>query len=164
MERNVETSRPITVGDPWPVVERFLDEPASWLPGPAHELAGGRFRSTIRLGRVTHAVVADVGDARSLAQGWVREVSWTPSSGSGTHLRQTRYLPGFDGNVVLRNPDPDTFELGIVGHYQPPFGVVGALVDVVGLHRAAEVTLDELAEDIVARLEALSETQAVASR
>ncbi|MBW3662308.1 MAG: hypothetical protein KY469_04335 [Actinobacteria bacterium] len=164
MERNVETSRPILVDDPWPVVERFLDEPASWLPGPAHELAGGRFRSTIRLGRVTHAVVADVGDARSLAEGWVREVGWTPASGRGTHVRQTRYLPGFDGEVVLRNPDPDTLELEIVGHYQPPFGVVGALVDVIGMHRAAEVTVDELAEDIVARLEALSRARVPASR
>jgi hypothetical protein len=163
MERDVETSRPIVVDDPWPVVERFLDEPTSWLPGPAHELAGGRFRSTVRLGRVRHAIVADVGDARSLAEGWVRDLRWTPASGSGTHLHRTSYLPEFEGEVVLRNPDPDTLDLEIVAHYEPPFGIVGALVDVVGMHRAAEVTVDELAQDIVARLEALSRSRVPAS-
>lgn len=146
------SARHVVEGASWPAIERFVSEPETWLPSPAQDLGNGRWRTSVRVGRVRRLVTLDLQSAWTLPDAWVRAVTWTPMAGSGAHEHVAGYLPTFTGRFTLRRGEDAMLVLELEGAYVPPFGRTGAAADLLGLHRAADVTAAELVAEIAAGL------------
>jgi hypothetical protein len=60
-------------------------------------------------------------------------------------------FPSFDGGLEIRPDDAGT-ELRLEGHYRPPLGPAGALVNRAVLNRAATASLETLLDRMSAQL------------
>lgn len=63
-------------------------------------------------------------------------------------LREERFFPCFDGMLSLTPVGEDQSELWLQGHYTPPGGRVGRLLDDTVLHGIAQKSLGELLDGI----------------
>jgi hypothetical protein len=85
----------------------------------------------------------------------------TRAGGAGTmtvHWRDARHpdaFPTMSGELRLVEVDKNLTELRLVGEYEPPLGVLGAVGDAVAGHRVVQSTFDELAERLARRIEAV---------
>jgi hypothetical protein len=66
-------------------------------------------------------------------------------------LEQPWLFPTFTGGLEVRSLD-DRAELRLEGHYRPPLGAAGLLVNRAVLNRAASASLDALLDRLVSRL------------
>lgn len=62
-------------------------------------------------------------------------------------------FPVLEGAVEVSPLTTGVTQLGLVGSYRPPLGVVGEAVDGMVLHRIAEAALERLLDRLVQRLE-----------
>ncbi|MDX1620570.1 MAG: hypothetical protein R3320_06250 [Nitriliruptorales bacterium] len=142
----VEHTQPLE-GPAWVAIERFTAEPVAFLPAPAHRLEGDRWRVTLHAGPVQHEVALSVGGVWTLPDAWIRPVNWEPTRRREREPKVS-LLPRFTGRVALRQYDSG-LQLEIAGHYSPPLGRAGEVLD-LQLHRVAERTIETLADDIAA--------------
>lgn len=151
MRTEIEVSRPLD-SDPWPVVERFLRPPMSWLPPPASPLVEDEdcFVTTVHLGPLMHTIRIEVGDPWTLTDAVSRQLSWVPSDAAGRPVRTTA-LPSFQGRFTVRHHSPD-LQLSLTGTYVPPGGALGAALDRALLHRSGDATATRLLEDVAEML------------
>ena len=138
-------------GEPWPIIERFVDRPRSFLPPPAHRLRDGRWRTGVHAGRLRHEVVIAVGDVVTEADGWARPIDWTPTRGAIHRRVGNALLPNFSGRVALRQRG-EACVVEIVGSYRPPLGRVGRFLDAWRLHGVAQRTVEQVADELASRL------------
>lgn len=148
----VLANRPVA-GDAWPAIERFVEQPAAFLPPPAHELRDGRWRSGVRAGPLQRGVLMHVGEVVVEPDAWSRPVEWVPTRGVVRLRAGHPLLPDFAGRMTL-SQDGDTCRLRVAGTYTPPLGRLGALVDAWSLQRVAQRTIDAVADEVSARLSA----------
>ena len=134
------------------VVKRLSEDPAGLL-GPADPGTGpsGQFLVplSVRLAGVRFDRAAAVGfgplveedDASRLLPLWweAAEHPWL--------------FPTFAGGLEVR-PDNDGAEIRLEGHYWPPLGAAGGLVNRAVLNRAATASLETLLDHLAARLTA----------
>lgn len=66
-------------------------------------------------------------------------------------LEQPWLFPTFTGGLEVRSLD-DRTELRLEGHYRPPLGAAGSLVNRAVLNRAASASLEALLDRLVTRL------------
>lgn len=144
MRSHVHIVRDLPRAD-FPVLERLLDEPASWLPPPAHAIALRDYRVEVHAGTAGHVVDVLVGATRITPDAFERPLSWTPEGAAAA------VLPAFEGALRLVD-DVGRVRLEIEGHYTPPGSLLGAVADRVALHRVAEHTLRRFADDVAANL------------
>ena len=120
----------------------FLGAGPTGLPGEGHVLplrvrfAGVHFdrAATVGFGRV----VEEDDGARVLPVWWeAAEQPWL--------------FPTFTGGLEVRPLDGRT-QLRLEGHYRPPLGAAGLLVNRTVLNRAASASLEALLDRLVARL------------
>lgn len=83
--------------------------------------------------------VVESSDARRIPLTW--EATGTPG-----------LFPKMDAELVVARVGDDLTQVKIQGHYDPPLGTVGRLMDRAFLHRIAEASTKELVDSIVAEL------------
>ncbi|MDX1620585.1 MAG: hypothetical protein R3320_06325 [Nitriliruptorales bacterium] len=139
----VEHTRDVD-GEPWVAIERFSREPVEFVPAPAHPLEDGRWRTSVGAGRLHHGVLLTVGNVWTLPDAWIRPIAWTPS-----RHREARVplLPDFAGRLALRQYDTG-LRLEVAGHYHPPLGRAGEIIDAWRLNEVAESTVADFADGI----------------
>lgn len=136
--------------DPWPVVERFMRSPESWLPLPARRAGDRIYVTTARLGPLLHAVRVEVSDAWNVQDAVTRRLTWVSSNASGAPVH-TVALPAFAGQLTLRH-EPGHITASLEGVYEPPGGPFGAALDRALLHRTGDATGRQLLDDVLTRL------------
>ncbi len=141
----------------WPSVERWVGDPAGWLPSPAHPLNGETWRVTVHAGPIKRVVDVRVGSPWALTDAWERTLHWEPEGRSGL-------LPEFDGRLVLREHGRDAPTLELHGHYIPPGGALGSRADALVGHNVAEATCRAFLESIAARLASAAESSEAADQ
>ena len=62
------------------------------------------------------------------------------------------FFPVLEGQFELARMGTATTQLGLSASYEPPFGLVGKIADRAMLHRVAEITVKDFAEQIAAWL------------
>ncbi len=85
--------------------------------------------------------VVESTDARRIPLTW--EATGTPG-----------LFPKMDAELVIARVAEDLTQVKIQGHYDPPLGGVGRLIDRAFLHRIAEASTKELVDQIIAELAA----------
>ena len=131
---------------------RFGADPDGGL-APATRRAGGAWQSEVRLGRVRQPVLATVGALWEEGPDSWRALAWTPvRTVDGIRLADDRRLPTFSGQIGLVSTRDDRSEMRLEGHYDPPGGRLGSVLDALMLGKLAEVTALQLLTDIADRL------------
>jgi len=102
--------------------------------GPRGE--GSLMAKTVRL---EVGDVVESTDARRIPLTW--EATGTPG-----------LFPKMDAELVIARVGDDLTQVKIQGHYDPPLGSVGRLIDRAFLHRIAEASTKELVDEIVGEL------------
>jgi hypothetical protein len=116
-----------------------------------HQTADGRVRITLRLpvgvfadrrSLVERRVVATLYPLRSIADAHpTYSVTWSPKGGGP--------FPEFSGALAVEtSPADDCFGLIVSGHYDPPFGPVGAMFDAALGRRIAHASARDLLRSI----------------
>lgn len=141
-------------GEPDLLLQLFLARP-TWLP-EARPVDAEHWAMTVHGGGLPRQVTARVAPPRPTGQGAWRTLFWEP-----THpLREDeltsepsgqRWLPRFEGELGLHIAGATT-SLVLDGHYDPPGGRLGAVLDEVALHRVARRTVQRLLGDIAGEL------------
>ena len=125
----------------------FGDEAPNWLGEPAGRSEGGLARylcdlelwvSPERRGAFRKAAIVSIGVPSKIEDGWSIPLEWQAAS-------LAPLFPVLVGSLVVQ---PD--RLTIDGHYAPPFGVVGLLLDrgllSIAAHRTARWFLGKVAD------------------
>jgi len=94
---------------------------------------------SIRIVRVTEEISA-LGE-RSLRL----EIAWTAAE-------RGALFPSMDAVLVARPLSSGETQLELLGHYQPPLGPVGAVLDALVGHRIAEASVQRFVQDVAKRL------------
>lgn len=135
----------------WTAVSTFLGDPASWLPEP-HQPVDGDWLVSAHAGPLSWTVRATVGEAHSPPEGHVRRLSWVPQVRATGRRFEPGLLPTLDGRLKLTEDVGDFPTLAFQGHYRAPGGTVGATLDLGGMHRIADATLERFVHDVAGRL------------
>ena len=85
--------------------------------------------------------VVESSDARRIALTW--EATGTPG-----------LFPKMDAELVIARVGDELTQVKIQGHYDPPLGGLGRLIDKAFLHRVAEASTKELVDRVVEELAA----------
>ena len=67
-----------------------------------------------------------------------------------------RLFPALDANVELAAADPGSTRLTVIGVYDPPFGLIGEMIDRALLSVAAQRTAETLVGDIADKIRAMA--------
>ena len=128
----------------------LINDPSSVLAPRSHPAVERRtFPMTLRMksaasGTTTMQEVTIALGIPDTASGSRFPVTWSPTG-------HRRMLPSFRGHLeLLANDDTDTIRVD--GVYRPPFGRLGAFLDAVALHRAAQRSIQDLVEYTATRL------------
>jgi hypothetical protein len=145
-------SRPIrlhaNVQRPLMAAERaFRLEPTAWLPAPHDHATSHRWAVYLWAGRIGLLVDTIVGECRREYGTLRRLVRLEPDP--STFLG--RHAPSFTGDLVIGRDEGSTVVV-LEGRYQPPYGVVGDLLDWLLLHTLARATARRFVTETAARL------------
>lgn len=91
--------------------------------------------------RVEHNVTA-LGDRATVV-----ELSWTAA-------RATKLFPVMDAMLTVFPLSPTETQVDLVGHYHPPLGVVGSVIDAVVGHRLARASVLRFVQEVSRQIEA----------
>jgi hypothetical protein len=152
------------------VVAAFRDDPDTWLPTPLRRNGIGNWQVYLWAGEIGVLVDCGVSDAVWNGARWHRGLRWLPLRGDRDTLL-SRAVPSLHGalSVVDRGDvdrgdvdrGDDGAELVLSGHYRPPGGAAGSLIDRVALHRLARRTGKVFLSAVADRLSELAVTRAV---
>lgn len=137
-------------GQRWVLANSFANDPARWLPLPAVPSGEMAWRSTVHGGPVLQTVQVRLGYVRHLPDAFTRHLLWVPGDHRGSLAG--RILPTFEGQLRVQHWHPPGVDLVLAGHYRPPGGRAGNLLDAVAMHRVADTTVRRFLEDIAERL------------
>ncbi len=152
MSRDLSQFLPVP-GDGSAAVDRFLEDPGSWLPEARHAgqdrwlvpVAGGPLRRTVEV---------TVGDPWQVDHTWWRRWSWRPVPDVGDVVALDRLLPVLDGELGVTVTGGGQVTVVFDGRYVPPGGPLGEAIDVVALGRVARRTIDRVLADVAVNLAA----------
>lgn len=122
--------------------------PATWLPEPLEHDGGPRFHVYLWAGQVGLLIDATIAAPRRDRGTLRRLVRLDPDRRSFLG----RWAPAFVGDIVLSERD-GVAVVALDGTYQPPFGLLGDLGDVVGLRLLARRTATRFLSEVVAGLQ-----------
>lgn len=122
---------------------------------PDGRLQGGEgvIRITLEAAGVRRPVDVHLGLAWGADSGWWRPMTWVPASSGRDVFAVERALPTFVGELGLLEQDAT---LVLDGHYAPPGGRAGEIVDAIGLHRVAQATARLLLAQVAQQVQALA--------
>jgi hypothetical protein len=120
------------------VSSMLLDSPSKWFPRSVGvHVAGIPVRKRVHL---------LIGDPQRTSTWAAIPIWWQPTSGR-------KLFPVMNGKLEVAPVGKDETRLTVSGMYEPPLGWVGQELDTALMHRVAEGTVKELAEQIAKRLE-----------
>jgi len=96
---------------------------------------------------VAKKVLLTIGDAVESTDARRIPLTWEATGTPGL-------FPKMDAELVISRVGDDLTQVKIQGHYDPPLGSVGRLIDKAFLHRIAEASTKEFVDQIVAELSA----------
>jgi len=103
----------------------------------------------------------EVGTDVDIAVREIEEHPGSPTSGPCTCLRlewqaskRPRLFPFMRADLAIYPLTPRETQLDLLGHYEPPLGVVGNAIDSILGHRVAEVSVHRFVTDVAAYLRA----------
>jgi hypothetical protein len=138
-------------GEKWVGFERFVSSPENWLPTPVLAIGSDRWLTDAKVGPVSHPIVVSVVRAWRLPDARSRHIRWEPY-GEGARLPREHIFPTFVGQLTLRSSAASGLWLDLNGHYVPPGGHAGEVLDRVVLHRAGDATVLRFVREVAARL------------
>ena len=135
---------------PYEVLEAGLADPERlWAVVVGAREQGGRPNLEVGFGRgltrVTHGVTLKVAAAVTDRCQTVFSIGWEPVGGA-------HFLPGFEGQLMVRARDASRSEVVIEGDYRPPLARLGRLLDQRLVHRVAGATLEDLVSRVVSAM------------
>ena len=132
VEHSVHIRKPIQE-----VSDSLLESPAKWFPKSVGvHVAGIPVRKRVNV---------QFGEPVKLSTWAVVPISWQPTFGR-------KLFPVMNGKVDLAPVSKDETRLTVSGMYEPPLGKLGEQLDEALMHRVAEGTVRELAEQIASKL------------
>jgi len=132
VEHSVHIRKPIQQ-----VSDSLLESPAKWFPKSVGvHVAGIPVRKRVNV---------QFGEPVKLSTWAVVPISWQPTFGR-------KLLPAMNGKVDVAPAGKDETRLTVSGMYEPPLGKLGEQLDEALMHRVAEGTVRELAEQIASKL------------
>jgi hypothetical protein len=131
-------------------LERFVDDPGEWLPGPARWRGEATWIVTLWAGPATRTVECRVGPVWTVGGDRWRSLSWTPTPGPTDPLPVDRALPSLTGELGLEVSGGTSLVLHAT--YRPPGGPAGRAVDAVALHGVAAHTALRFLDEVAAGL------------
>ena len=132
VQHSVHIQRPVK-----DVSAELLDSPSRWFPKSVGvHLAGVPVRKRVNI---------SFGDP-------VKTATWAeiPISWKATSIQ--RLFPVMNGKLEVAPSSKDETRLTVSGMYEPPLGRLGEQLDEALMHRVAEGTVRELAEQIASKL------------
>lgn len=145
-------------GDPEHALEMLQGDPALWLPKPVATQAAGRWQVYLWAGEVGVLVDCALGEAWGDQPTLSRLLRWEPDP-DREGGRIARSVPRFEGDIRFTVEGPDSGVLTVDGHYTPPGGLLGGLLDALGLWRVARHTADQFLADVARQLRDGQSTQ-----
>ena len=132
VEHSVHIRKPIQQ-----VSDSLLESPANWFPKSVGvHVAGVPVRKRVNV---------QFGEPVKLSTWAVVPISWQPTFGR-------KLFPVMNGKVDVAPVSKDETRLTVSGMYEPPLGKLGEQLDEALMHRVAEGTVRELAEQIASKL------------
>lgn len=112
------------------------DEPGIWyeLDVPFEDL------HLPRLGRFSRTVLLRLGEPEQRSHATVMPISW--------HVPDSRAFPEFHGWIETVPVSDLRTQLAVLGDYTPPLGLVGSVIDAIGGHVVAEITVRRFVEEL----------------
>lgn len=138
-------------GDPEVLRHRLSADPQAWLPAPARPRGVDRWTVDLAAGRFHRRVACRVGMVWVVGQALWRSVSWEPVDEPDEVVFVGRFLPTFDGKLLLTVDDGGA-ALVLEGTYAPPAGWFGAVADRAAFHTVADTTAMWFLRSVAARL------------
>lgn len=138
-------------GDPFPRIERFRQDPGSWLPAPARPAGPYRWSVTLEAGALHRDAIVEVGEVWSIETVDTRAMRWWGEPPTREPGLAVRYLPVFTGGISLRRGVGE-LQVQVAGQYEPPGGPLGTVLDGLGGRQLALTTLDRFVEVVLQRL------------
>lgn len=134
---------------PMAAVAARLRSGSSWLTPHAEACDNDELRIRIgpgRSGRLGKTVAVRLGEPTEEGEQLVLPLVWEATGPLGL-------FPRFEGRLRLAELDPERCELTLSGHYRPPFGKAGQVLDDAVLTRVARTTLRSFLRRIAQVLE-----------
>lgn len=153
MERDLDRSVPVHV-DPEQAIRTFTSGPGVWLPEPAELVGPATWVISLHAGMLVRRAECTVGNVWSREGSVARRVRWTPIGTESDLLEAEQLLPGFEGSVRLTPGEDMHVALELEGHYDPPGGVLGVVLDAALMHGVARSTAKRFLQDIGEKLAA----------
>lgn len=135
---------------PAPAVATRLRSEGSWL-APFAEAASGSEATRVRVGPGGPAwlgkiVAVRLGEPSGTDEALVVPLIWEATGPAGL-------FPRLEGELRLSAVDPERSELGLSGHYRPPLGRAGHVIDEALLARVARATVRSFLRRVAHALE-----------
>ncbi len=132
------------------LLETFRDDPARWLPQPAHPRGPGHWALVAHAGTVVRTVTCMIGEPATDRTTVTRIMSWRadPERGRGP---ARRLFPSLRGALVLRAA-PEGADLHLQATYRRPAGSIGAALGPAQVYRLANAAATRFLQDVAARL------------
>lgn len=121
------------------VGRRLAADPSAWMARCADQAEEAGVDVVLRIGPsgalapARRRVRVRVGQSRSRGDGMVIPIEWET-------IRLRGLFPRLEGDLELAPLGEGRCRLTLSGHYSPPLGVVGAVIDRGVLHKVAEST------------------------
>ena len=132
VEHSVHIQRPVK-----DVSTALLDTPSKWFPKSVGvHIAGVPVRKRVNIA---------FGDPVRTSTWAVIPISWKPTS-------IQKLFPVMNGKLEVTPSSKEETRLTVSGMYEPPLGRLGEQLDEALMHRVAEGTVRELAEQIASKL------------
>jgi hypothetical protein len=141
-------------------VAAFRGDPDSWLPTPLRRNGIGNWQVYLWAGEIGVLVDCGVSDAVWNGARWQRGLRWQPLRGDSDALL-SRAVPSLHGGLAVVDRGGGRAELVLSGHYRPPGGVAGSVIDRLALHRLARRTGKVFLTSVAERLSGLADAGAV---
>ena len=141
-------------------VQRPYEEVAERCPVALGQIEGWA-EASYRDGEAMRARVGPRGDAKLVAKTVRMTIGAAVVSSDARRIPLTweatgtpGLFPKMDAELVVARVDENLTQVKVQGHYEPPLGGVGRLIDRALLHRVAEASTKHLVDRIVAELSA----------
>ena len=147
MHAHVECLEPVS-GDPAAVFDVFRGDPEHWLPSRARAAGPHRWRLDLHAGLVRHQAIVEIGPSGAIPDGSRRSLGWWAPNVDQMPDRHAGLFPSLTGHLTLRTHEAGRLALAITGDYEPPGGIIGAILDVTAGRRIARATVNRLAQEL----------------
>lgn len=134
-------------GESAAVFEAFRSDPEHWLPTDVRAAGPHRWRMDLHAGPVRHQAIVEIGPSGGIPDGVRRSIRWWAPNADHIPDHRAALFPSLAGHLTLRRHGRGV-TLAIAGDYDPPGGVVGAMLDVTAGRRVARATVRWLAIEI----------------